>query len=74
MLKDAIERFRSYWYEYPGNPVELSETELNVKSLMPSKDDVVERGGRPHNDEGAQREGRGGIRDAEGTARKRRIG
>jgi len=47
MLKDAIERFRDYWYEYPGNPVELSETELNVKSLMPPKDDVVERGAEP---------------------------
>jgi len=47
MLKDAIERFRDYWYEYPGNPVELSETELNVKSLMPSKEDVVERGAEP---------------------------
>jgi len=40
MLKEAVERFRDYFYEYPKNPVELNETELNVKSLMPKKDEV----------------------------------
>jgi len=47
MFREAIEKFRDYWYEYPGNPIELNETELNVKSLMPKKDDVVKKGAEP---------------------------
>jgi len=47
MFRETIERIRNYFYEYPGNPIELNETELNVKSLMPSKSEVVDKGIEP---------------------------
>ncbi len=42
MLREAMERFRQYFYEYPGNPIELTDGETEVKGIIPKKEDVVE--------------------------------
>lgn len=44
MIHEAVERFRDYFYEYPGNPIELTDAEVEVKGIIPKKKNVVEGG------------------------------
>jgi hypothetical protein len=42
MFKEALEDFRDYFYEYPGNPIDLTSTEEELQEIFPYKKKVVE--------------------------------
>lgn len=47
MIREAVEELRERFYEYPKNPVKLNDNEEYVKSLMPRKEDVINKRAEP---------------------------